>query len=297
MFINDFLEFKKIDHHCSPLTIDAYRRDLHALQRWWGHPLETLSKADMRRYVADMEVKGMSDATIKRQWSTFTQFFAYLIDEAEIDGLARSPTRGFKFPINDREESFHLEPEQRKQLFDYLIEESVKSSIGKLDLSLFGLLYYAGLRVSEGVTRTFEDMYTDENGHPRLHIIGKRNKERVVVIHPTALKWLQDWFDARPQIVLNPDYLFIHPARKQVISRKLAWRRLKTAMQNAGLDEETIKQTSPHTLRHTRATDLRKGGYDLLVIRRFLGHSSVRTTEIYTHIEDPEVDKAVLGVN
>ena len=295
-FTEEFLEFKRIDHRSSPLTLDAYRRDLRALMQWCsGQALETLTKADIRKYVADMKEKGFADTTIRRQGSTFNQFFTFLIDEAKVDGLNRSPIRGFKFPITNQEEANHLEPEQRKQLFDYL-ERNTKDGMGKLLLALFGLLYYAGLRVTEGVTRTFEDIFED-GGHQRLHILGKRNKERTAIIHSTAMKWLSIWLNVRPEIELNPNYLFIHPSRKTPISRKFVWRHLKGALHKAGLDEETVLRTSPHSLRHTRASDLRRAGYDMLIIKRFLGHASVRTTEIYTHIEDPEVDAAILGVD
>ena len=296
-FVEEFLEFKKIDHRCSPLTLDAYRRDLYALgQVFPEHVVETLTKADLRHYVADMQEKGAADATIRRRWSALTQYFSYLIDEAKVAELTSVPTRGFKFPISSREEAFHLVPEQRRQLFEFLELRAERDAMGTLDLALYGLLYYAGLRVTEGVSRTFADLY-EEDGHRRLHVLGKRNKEREVVLHPMAVEWLDAWLSVRPDVAQEPNYLFVHPSRRQVVSRKLAWRRLKQKMREAGLDEDTVQRTSPHTLRHTRASDIRREGYDMLVIQRFLGHASVRTTEIYTHVQDAEVDNAVLGVD
>jgi|ETNmetMinimDraft_2_1059921.scaffolds.fasta_scaffold83167_2 site-specific recombinase XerD len=107
----DFLEFKLIDHRCSPLTLSAYKQDLHALEQWCSiQALENPTKADMRRFVADMKKKGLADSTVKRRWSAYNQFFDYLIDEEKVEGLTRSPTRGFKHPIIDQEEAFHLEP-------------------------------------------------------------------------------------------------------------------------------------------------------------------------------------------
>lgn len=294
-FIGEFLEFKQIDHQCSSLTLAAYTHDLHALAQWCSsQAVEIPTKADMRRFVADMKTTGLADSTVKRRWSAYNQFFNYLIDEELVEELTRSPTRGFKHTINDREESFHLEPEQRKQFFEYL-EKNAKKVIGKLDLALFGLLYYAGLRVTEGVTRTFQDLHED-SGHWRLHVLGKRNKERDVVVHPTAFKWLDEWLKARPDIK-DSSYLFIHPSHKKVVSRRLVGRRLKKVLRQAGLDEETVKRTSPHSLRHSRASDLSREGYRSSLIQRFLGHSHLRTTGIYIHVADPEVDAAVLGVD
>lgn len=292
--IGNFLDFKRIDHRCSPLTLAAYQNDLEALAEWGrGHriSLAKLTKVDMRRFVSEMQKQGLADTTIRRRWSTWSQFFAYLIDEVELDDLKRSPTRGFRFPVTDTREAFHLQPEQRKQLFRHL-ENKATNALGKLDLALFGLLYYAGLRVSEGISRTFDDV---QEGGNRLIVVGKRNKKRVVAIHPTARLWLEEWLAVRP--VVEDRHLFIHPSRKKPMSRRLAGRRLKKALAAAGLGEEIVKRTSPHTLRHTRATDLRRAGYDLLVIRRFLGHAFVKTTEIYTHVDDPEVDEAVLKVD
>jgi site-specific recombinase XerD len=294
-FIEQFLAFKQIDHGATSLTLDAYRQDLHALADWAsGRPVESLGKADLRTFVADMQARGLADATLRRRWSAFRQYFAFLIDEAELEDLARTPTRGFKFSRADYEEAFHLEPEQRRQLFEHL-EQKANTPIGKLDLALFGLLYFAGLRVTEGVSRTFADL-SEESGQRRLHVLGKRNKVRSVVLHPQAVEWLEAWLAVRPQVEGEP-HLFLHPSRRRVVSRKLAWRRLKQSMRKAGLGEEAVQRTSPHTLRHTRATDLLNAGVDLLVIRTFLGHSDVKTTQIYAHVTDPAVDAAVLGVD
>jgi len=162
------------------------------------------------------------------------------------------------------------------------------------------LLYFAALRVSEGVSRTYNDLY-EEGGHRRLHVIGKRSKEREVVLHPQAISWLEAWLEVRPDIVLNPDYLFLHPSRETVVSRKLVWSRLKKAVHDAGFDKEIVNQVSPHTMRHSRASDLKRADYPPPVIQRLLGHSSVQTTEIYLHPDekkvDKEVDDAVLGVD
>lgn len=294
-FLQEFIEFKRIDHRCSPLTVEAYQRDLHALAQWAsGRPVEGLGKADLRTYVSDMQARGMADTTLRRRWSAIKQYFGFLLDEVEVEGLTRVPMRGFKFAYSNKEESFHLEPEQRRQLFAHL-EAGAAIPIGKLDLALFGLLYFAGLRVTEGVSRTFADL-SEEGGQRRLHVLGKRSKVRDVVLHPQAVAWLEAWLAVRPDVV-GESHLFLHPSRRRVVSRKLAWRRLKQVMRKAGLDEEIVERTSPHTLRHTRATDLLNARVDLLIIRTFLGHSDVKTTQIYAHVTDPAVDAAVLGVD
>ena len=294
-YLQQFIEYKRVDHHASPLTLAAYRQDLCALAQWAaGRPVEGLGKADLRTFVSDMQARGLADTTLRRRWSAIKQYFGFLLDEVEVEGLTRVPTRGFKFSCSNKEESFHLEPEQRRQLFAHL-EAGAATPIGKLDLALFGVLYFAGLRVTEGVSRTFTDL-SEEVGQRRLHVLGKRNKVRDVVLHPQAVEWLEAWLAVRPDVE-GESHLFLHPSRRRVVSRKLAWRRLKQAMRKAGLDEETVKRTSPHTLRHTRATDLLNAGVDLLVIRTFLGHSDVKTTQIYAHVTDPAVDAAVLGVD
>jgi len=294
-FLQEFIDYKRIDHRASPLTLEAYGRDLAALAQWASdRPVEDLGKADLRSYVADMQARGIANATLRRRWSAFRQYYDFVRDEGLVEDLVSAPTRGFKFSQADEEESFHLEPEQRWRLFEHL-EECAGTPIGKLDLALFGVIYYGGLRVTEGVSRTFDDLY-DENGHRRLHVLGKRNKVRNVVLHPKAMEWLEAWLEVRPDVEGDP-HLFIHPSRRTVVSRKLAWRRLKKAMRDAGLDEEVIRRSSLHTLRHTRATDLLNGEVDLMIICSFLGHADVRTTQIYTHVTDPAVDAAVLGVD
>lgn len=293
-FIKDFLCYKKIDHQASVLSLDAYYRDLRTLVSFaGGQPLEKLTRADLRRYVVAMRAKGLADTTIRRQWSTFSQFFTFLMDEVEDAGVKKSPTKGFKFSNSEKQESFHLEIEERKQLFTHL-QTSATTPKGKLDCALFGLLYYCGLRVTEGVTRRLCDIREDEHGHFRLDVVGKRNKRRTVVIHPTAYSWLTDWLHIRPD---TSDLVFIHPSTKNPVSRKLAWERLKGAMKKAGLSEDVVKKTGPHTLRHSRASDLHNAGYDLIVVRDFLGHSQIQTTGIYIHKTSPQVDSAVLGVD
>ena len=294
-FLHEFIDFKRIDHRSSPLTLDAYRRDLHSLAKWASdRPVETLEKGDLRQFVSDMQGQGLADATLRRRWSSFRQYYSFIRDEGLVEDLVSTPTRGFKFTKTDEVESFHLEPEQRQQLFGHL-EQRVDTPIGKMDRALFGLLYFAALRVTEGVSRTFEDIY-EEGGHRRLHVLGKRSKVRDVVLHPKAVEWLEAWLEVRPAVEADP-HLFIHPSRRRPVSRNLAWRRLKNAMQDAGLGEDAVQRTSPHTLRHTRATDLMNAGVDLILICSFLGHSDVKTTQIYTHVTDPAVDAAVLGVD
>lgn len=289
-----FLAYKETVHYSSPLTIKAYRQDLHALEKWFcGHPLEALGKVEYRRYITEMRERGVADMTRRRRHSTCGQFYDFLINELEMKEIEKNPVKGLKVPVEGKEESYHLPLEYRRQLLGYL-EGKATSPKGKMDLAFYGMLYYGALRVTEGVSRRLADIIKGEDGHYRLNVLGKRNKRRVVIIHPTAFHWLSGWLDARENI---SDFIFIHPTKKRVISRQLAWDRLKRIMRNAGFPEEIMEKTGNHTLRHTRASDLSNAGVDMKIIQDFLGHSSVAVTALYVHKTDGQVDEAVLGVD
>lgn len=291
MFLNEFLDSKRRKHRVSQLTLEAYASDLTLLQHLTKTTLHQLDEPSIDELHIKLSASSISESTLRRRWSALNQFLQFLIATGRSD-LRHPPTAEYRNPITDREESYHLTPNERESFFEYLNVQT--NAIGLLDRAMFGLAYYCALRVTECITRTYSDLI--EGDTPRLHILGKRNKVRVVPVHSTAIESLNIWLEHRPES--EDQALFIHPTKtKKKLSRQFVWRRLKLVMKNAGLSQETISKSSPHTLRHTRASDLNRAGCDPLVISKFLGHSNLNTTSIYLHTTDHEIDKAVLEVS
>jgi len=153
------------------------------------------------------------------------------------------------------------------------------------DRALLELLYAAGLRISEALGLDREDLSTD-GGFVR--VIGKGNKERLVPVGEVALAWLQRYDDAARSVWLQltpaggwarGGPVFLTPTGKR-LARQQAWSVVKAAARRAGLDD----RVTPHTLRHSFATHLLEGGADLRIVQELLGHASISTTQIYTHV-------------
>ena len=151
------------------------------------------------------------------------------------------------------------------------------------------MLYGSGLRVSELVNLRLSDMYLTEG---YLRITGKGNKQRLVPISPVAAEWFSYWMHDRNALDIKPeatDIAFLNRYGRQ-LTRAMIFTIIKTLAREAGIQ----KTISPHTLRHSFATHLLQNGADLRIIQQLLGHESISTTEIYTHVDIHDLREAVL---
>ena len=161
---------------------------------------------------------------------------------------------------------------------------------GHRDRAMIEMLYSCGLRVSELCSLKMSDLYLEEGF---LRVTGKGNKQRLVPISPRAIKELELWFAERRMLTPKPgeeDYVFISHQRRKHLSRITVFHNIKEYCAMAGI----TKTISPHTFRHTFATHLLEGGANLRAIQAMLGHESISTTEIYTHIDRTYLREQVL---
>lgn len=261
----------------SPNTVAAYISDVGKLITWCEEEQRdpvTLTLDDLETFSASLHDLGIASSSHARILCGVRAFYQYLT----IDGyVEQDPSELLESPIQD------------KHLPDVLSTEEVDMIINAIDLSkwegqrnraIIEVLFSCGLRVSELITLTLSNIY-EEDGFVR--ILGKGNKERLVPISGRALHELHLWYMDRRQMKIKPgeeDYVFLN-RRGAHLTRTMIFIMIKQYAAMAGIR----KTISPHTLRHSFATALLEGGASLRVIQTLLGHESIGTTEIYTHID------------
>lgn len=261
----------------SPNTVAAYISDVGKLITWCEEEQRdpvTLTLDDLETFSASLHDLGIAPSSHARILCGVRAFYQYLT----IDGyVEQDPSELLESPIQD------------KHLPDVLSTEEVDMIINAIDLSkwegqrnraIIEVLFSCGLRVSELVTLTLSNIYEED---AFVRILGKGNKERLVPISGRALHELHLWYMDRRQMKIKrgeEDYVFLN-RRGAHLTRTMIFIMIKQYAAMAGIR----KTISPHTLRHSFATALLEGGASLRVIQTLLGHESIGTTEIYTHID------------
>lgn len=268
----------QLERGLSENTREAY---LHDVERYlgWCHdeelPPQDASLQDLHRYSWLLFDLGMTPRSIARNLSALRSFYRFLT----VDGfIAQDPTELLE------------SPKIPKHLPAVLTIDEVERILACMNLALpqerrdhcmVELLYSSGLRVSEICTLLISDLYLDEGF---LRVTGKGSKQRLVPISPRATKELRLWIDERKHIRIKPgeeDFVFVSHQRGKRVSRITVFHNIKDYALRAGIQ----KNISPHTFRHTFATHLLEGGANLRAIQQMLGHESLGTTQIYTHID------------
>lgn len=270
MFLNAlWLEFGLSDN-----TIAAYGSDLNQFEQWLKNvTLLEVCESDISRYLLHRQQQGNSNRSSARMLSSLRRFYGYLLREKHI---SQDPTQLIDAPHIGR----HLPDSLSEAEVELLLQapETVHA-LGFRDRTMLELLYAAGLRVSELVEMTFQQVNFRQGC---IRITGKGDKERLVPVGEEAMSWLERYLAGPRQDILGgqqSDYLFV-TARGSCMTRQAFWHIIKRYAKQAGID----KSLSPHTLRHAFATHLLNHGADLRVVQLLLGHSDLSTTQIYTHI-------------
>lgn len=271
IYIKSFLYFLLYERGYSRNTLDAYEVDLKELLEFVankGLSLITLEKEDISEFINSLSERGFTNNTIIRKLAAVRTFYKYLLNEGIIEedlvSFLDTPRKEKKIP---------------RVLFEPQVEELLEQTLLKeerylRERSILELLYSCGLRVSEVVSLTLNDVNLQE-GYVRVR--GKGNKERIVPLGSKATEAIKMYLDQRKYIKENK--LFLNH-RNRGLSRQSVWLIVKQFANNVGLD------ISPHTLRHSFATHLLDNGADLRVVQELLGHSSISTTQIYTHVSN-----------
>ena len=284
--VKQYVRYLKLERNYSPNTLEAYQHDLLHLQDYClteGKALLDISLDDLQHFAATLHEVGIGPSSQARILSGIRSFYRFIL----LDGfIENDPTELLESPHLGE----HL-PEVLSTAEIDQIEASIDLSKweGHRNRAIIEVLFSCGLRVSELVTLKLSDLFLDE-GYVR--IFGKGSKERLVPISNRAIHELNLWFDDRNHMRIKPgeeDFVFLN-RRGAHLTRVMIFIMLRQQAELAGIK----KVISPHTLRHSFATALLEGGADLRVIQALLGHESIGTTEIYTHIDTTALREAII---
>jgi tyrosine recombinase XerD len=267
-----FSLYLEIERNLSPHSIRAYRQDLEMFHAFLAdQPLDKVDYRTLRRYLGHLKQEGYERSTIARRMATLRTYFRFLARERLVSG---NPTVGLQSPKLTRKLPNFLDWEELQRL----LSTPDESPLGLRDRALLELLYATGMRVSEIAELSIRQLNWED---AEIRVVGKGTKERMVLMSDPAMRHLHRYLDAaRPLLKpVDTERLFLNRRGKPLTSRSID-RMLKLHARNAGI----TKPISPHTLRHTFATHLLEGGADLRVVQELLGHASLSTTQIYTHV-------------
>ena len=284
--VSRYRRYLKLEKGYSANTLDAYMRDVDKLLRYLAvEQVKVLDVKleDLEHFAAFISDLGIGPRSLARILSGVRQFYRFLV----IDGyLEVDPTELLESP----KQPDHL-PEVLSTAEVDLLEQAIDLSKweGHRNRAIIEVLFSCGLRVSELTNLKLSNLYIEEQ---YIRVMGKGSKERLVPISPRALDELNYWFADRNVMKIKPgeeDYVFLN-RRGQHLTRTMILIMIKRYAVEAGIK----KTISPHTLRHSFATSLLEGGADLRAIQAMLGHESIGTTEIYTHIDTSTLRQEIL---
>ena len=284
--VHGYLRYLKLQRGYSKNTLDAYRLDLEKLTSYLageGKEVTDVQLTDLQHFAASLHDIGIGPRSQCRILSGVRSFCRYLQTDGYIDNdpseLLESPVLGTHLPEV-------LSSDEVDQL-----ENSIDLSKweGHRNRAIIETLFSCGLRVSELVNLKLSDLFLKEK---YVRVFGKGSKERLVPISPKAIRELRYWFKDRDEMNIKAgeeDYVFLN-RRGAHLTRTMILIMIKQQAAQAGI----TKTISPHTLRHSFATALLEGGADLRAIQAMLGHESIGTTEIYTHIDMSTLRQQIL---
>ena len=284
--VRNYQRYLKLQRGFSPNTLEAYQRDLQKLLVYLereGKDVYDVQLDDLQHFAATLHEIGIHPRSQCRILSGVRSFFRFM----QLDGYRDDdPSELLESPVLGE----HLPEVLSADEVDAL-ENSIDLSKweGHRNLAIIEVLFSCGMRVSELVNLKLSNIYKEEQ---YVRILGKGSKERLVPISPKALRDLENWFYDRNLMKIKPgeeDYVFLN-RRGAHLTRTMILIMIKQQAEAAGI----TKTISPHTLRHSFATALLEGGADLRSIQAMLGHESIGTTEIYTHIDMSTLRQEIL---
>jgi len=285
--IRDFTNYMKLERGMSPNTIAAYKRDLkklrHHLEEEKPDPLK-VQLSDLQRLISALAEEGISAKSQARLISALRTFYKYLLFE---DLITIDPTEMLESPKVGRKLPDFLSLSEVEKIIDAV---DMGKEEGHRNRAIMETLYGCGLRVSELTNLRISDLFFKES---IIRVTGKGDKERLVPINKLAQKHIDIY---RQEVRVHQavargheDFVFLNRRGKQ-LTRAMIFHIVKTLTEAAGIK----KSVSPHTFRHSFATHLVEGGADLRAVQEMLGHESITTTEIYTHLDQSYLRQTLL---
>ena len=289
VYIRGYQNYLQIEKSLSKNTVDGYCRDIKKLNNFFNgnddkKKIEDVNYQDFQNYLSYLNDLKINARSQSRVISSMRSFFKFLILEKIIK---ENPTELLENPKTGKKLPEFLTIEEIELLVNQ-IDRSKKE--GERNLAIIEVLYGCGLRVTELIELKISEIYWEEGF---IRIIGKGNKERLVPLGKIASKHLKIYLNeirVHQKIKdLFVDHVFINKNGSK-ISRVMIFKIVKKLAEKAGIQ----KNISPHSLRHSFATHLVEGGADLRSVQEMLGHQSITTTEVYTHLDKNYLKQAIL---
>jgi integrase/recombinase XerD len=274
--LEDFLTYLTIDRGLSEQTVKAYKIDLNnflsLLESYQVKEYTSIEMKHLNYFMQNMFDLGLERTTISRKIAAIRSFYKYLLSEKLID---TDLSKNLELPKRIQKIPHVLEINEVEQFLDF-------KAITKYEIrnqAMYELLYATGLRVSELLNLTFNQLYLEKRF---VKVLGKGNKERIIPFGEESYEALRSYIiGTRDQFLKEFDtpYVFLNKNGNK-LSRQKFWKMLKEHAIRQGI----LKSISPHTLRHSFATHLLEGGADIRIVQELLGHQDISTTQIYTHV-------------
>lgn len=278
--LSDYRSYLRLERSLSPNSVASYVSDLKKLSLFLGKGMEEASSSDLISFLEEQQSLGITKRTQSRIISSLKSFYKFL----EMEGrITENPC--------DRLDSPKIKP----YLPVVLSVDEVDRIISSVDLSqpqgqrnkaILEVLYGCGLRVSELVNLNISDLFLKESF---IRVIGKGNKQRLIPIGELAADAVKQYLGQSRRKYTEDDVLFLNRRGKKM-TREMVFLIVKKQAELAGVE----KEISPHTFRHSFASHLVENGADLRVVQQMLGHESILTTEIYTHIDTQKWEREII---
>ena len=273
----------KLEKRLAENSVESYLRDLrqfaHFILRMWDLPPRKVEPQMIERYMAWLYDRGREKTSQARALSSIKSFYNFLMIN---DRIEASPAEFIQTPKCGRQLPDILSTDEIDRIIAAIDTSTVK---GVRDQALLELLYSCGLRVSELTGIRIQDLVLGEG---YIQVIGKGDKQRLVPVSATARERIQRYLEKRAGSHSGEEILFLNN-RGGKLTRVMVFTILKQAAERAGID----KRISPHTFRHSFATHLLEGGASIRQVQEMLGHESILTTEIYTHLDSSHLRRTV----
>lgn len=274
-WLNRFLTHLGSERRLSPLTVDGYRREITRFARRLAEQdvgdWRAVDSARVRDYVSWRHRQGAGAPSLQRALSAIRSFYKYLLREGVV---THNPGAGISAPRATRRLPDALDVDRVSALLDM----PAKSDLDVRDRAMFELMYSSGLRLAETVSLDVGDLNLKD---ALVHVTGKGAKQRIVPVGAVAGDWLARWLAARPARAAADDAALFVSRRGTRLTARAVQARLARWARIQGIQQ----RVHPHMLRHSFASHMLESSGDLRAVQELLGHASVATTQLYTHVE------------
>jgi len=272
--LDQYYQFLSVEKRYSKHTLSNYQRDLTRFSSWLDEQKITqwidIKIAHIRRYIGQRHRQGLAAKSLQRELSSLRGFFNFLI---RTQGLEDNPAQSVRAPKAGKKLPNTLDVDQLSQLLDVPTDDILDIR----DLAMMELFYSTGLRLSELVSIDLQDFQID---HDEITVLGKGNKQRIVLVGKKAQTALKRWLDYRDQLAKQGEHgLFVSQRGNRIHPRTVQARLKRWSEQQAG-----DRHIHPHMMRHSFASHLLESSNDLRGVQEMLGHADISTTQIYTHL-------------